>query len=278
MRLFGTCFAQFRGNHIPMKFNPKFIAAAGLLAALVTLGSSSVRADDPDEQAFATVGSPNGGGNSNPSGGAAWDSSVGNGGFNFHNGPIIGDWDDFADFGSLVFNATFQNTSFDNTGSISTNYIQPWGVDSNTATYGQTFVDPAGAGNLLSFSFFLQGGNDGPISFQAFAMTWDGSLIGGQPHDESNATILYASQPINYTPNGASLGSGDWQEITVNIPQGGLALTGGDDYLIGLSTLGVDQLVPTGPGSSVPDAASTLALLGVAFGGLVVFRRRLQLA
>ncbi len=258
-----------------MKFNIKLVSSA-LVAALVAIGTSNVRAQSGE--AWATAGSPNGGGPYAGGGAASYDSSVGGGGFNFHNGPIIGDWDDFADFGTLIFNATFQNTSFDNTSMLTTNYIQPFGVSSYglTATYGQTFVDPTGAGNLTSFSFFLQG-SDAPFSVQAFAMTWDGGLIGGEAHDESSATILYASEPFLFTPNGASWGSGTWEEVTVTIGGGGLALTAGDDYLIGLSTLGVSQLVPTGPGISAPDATSTLALLGVTLGALVLLQRRLRL-
>jgi hypothetical protein len=261
-----------------MKLKLTCFAYSGALAALMTMGASNVRAQDYDEQAWATAGGFFGGGNSSPQGAAAWDSDVGGGGFNFHNGPIIGDWDDFSDYGTLIFSANFQNSSFNNTALLSSNYVYNWGVEpANTATYGQTFVDPAGAGNLLNFSFFLQGGNDGPISYQAFVMTWAGGLIGGESHDESFSTILYASEPSNYTPNGASLGSGDWQEITWSIPDGGLPLVAGDDYLIGLSTLGVSQLVPVGPGISAPDVTSTLVLLGAAFCGLALLQRRMRL-
>lgn len=258
-----------------MKLNLKLIASSGLVAALVTIGTSNVRAQSGE--AWATAGSPNGGGPYAGGGAAAYDALVGGGGFNFHNGPIIGNWDDFADFGTLIFNATFQNTSFDNTSMLTTNYIQPFGVPPDlTATYGQTFIDPTGAGKLTSFSFFLQG-SDAPFSVQAFAMTWNGGLIGGEAHDESAATILYASEPFTFTSNGAAWGSGTWEEVTATIGGGGLALTAGDDYLIGLSTLGVGELTPTGPGISAPDTTSTLVLLGVALGAIVLLQRRLRL-
>jgi hypothetical protein len=89
--------------------------------------------------------------------------------------------------------------------------------------------------------------------------------------------VLYASEPALYTSNGDSLGSVVWQEVTATIPDGGLSLTGSDDFLIGLSTLGVHLLIPVGPGIPAPDATSTLVLLGLAFGGLAVLQRRLRL-
>jgi len=255
-----------------MKLINKLFGSAGILAGLLVVGPSAFAQSG---EAWATAGSPNGGGNDSPLGAAAWNASVGGGGFNFHNGPIIGNWDDFADFGTLIFNATFQSTSFDNTAQITTNYIQPFGIDGNTATYGQTFVDPRDAGNLMSFSFFLQG-SEAPFSVQAFVMTWDGGLIGGEAHDESTATILYASEPFTFTPNGAAWGSGTWEEVTANIGGGGLPLTPGGDYLIGLSTLGVDELVPHGPG--VPDAACSLLLIGLGLVSLALMRCRLALS
>lgn len=251
---------------------PLIRALGGGAIALLLLAVSTVNAQT-DPQAWATAGSPDGGGNNSPSGGAAWSGSVGGGGFNFHNGPIIGDWDDFADFGTLIFNASFDSGSFNNAADLSSNYIWNWGLEpDNTATYGQTFVAP-NYGNLDSFSFYLQGGDDGSYDIQAFVMTWSGGLIGGESHDESHASILWASQPFLYTPNNASLGSDVWQEVTANIPDGGLSLTAGDDYLIGFSTLGVQYLPPVGPGSNVPDTASSLVLLGAALAGLAGLRR-----
>ncbi|HEY3757296.1 MAG TPA: hypothetical protein VGL42_14185 [Opitutaceae bacterium] len=253
------------------------LASSAFLASVAIIGTTAAHAQT-DAQAWATIGSSDGGG---PGGGAApYNSNIGGGGFNFHNGPIIGDWDDFADFGDLIFNATFANASWDNTADISTNYIWNWGLEpDNTATYGQTFIAPSGAGNLMSFSFFLQGGNDGSYNYQGFVMSWEGSLIGGQSHDESTSTLDYASEPILYTPNGQAIGSGDFQEVTVTIGGGGLALTPGDAYLFGLSTLGVSQLHPVGPGiPSAPDTASTIALLVAALGGVFAFRRRMSVA
>ena len=205
-----------------MKHAFKIIAVAAAAAGMYTTALSQV-----DNQAWATEGGYFGGGNSSPQGAANYNSAIGHGGFNFHNGPIIANWDDFNDYGTLIFNATFANGQFDNTAALSTNYVYNWGLEpANTATYGQSFIAPD-LGNLQSFSFFLQGGNDGSYDVQAFVISWSGSLIGGQPHDESGSTLLYASNPFLYTPNGAGLGSGTWQEVTANIGGGGLDLTAG---------------------------------------------------
>src|SRR5664280_1073425 len=52
----------------------------------------------------------------------------------------------------------------------------------NTPTVGETFVDPAGANLLNSFTFYLKGSAGSQISFQGEAFNWFGNLNpGGGP-------------------------------------------------------------------------------------------------
>lgn len=198
-------------------------------------------------------------------------SGVGGGGFNFNNGPVIGFWDNFADFGDLILKATFDNSiTFDNTSAESGSTIQPWGVGGATATYGQTFIAPTGATKLLDFTFYIKdyAGEDNSFSYQAFVMTWSGaSLLGGSSSDQTGSTVVYASTPLTY------VGTDALQTITSSIGGGGLTLTEGDYYLFGLTTLGAHAVPPVGPG--VPDQASSVFLLVLGLGGIVAFRRRI---
>ena len=64
----------------------------------------------------------------------------------------------------------------------------PFG-ETNTATYGQTFVAPT-ASRLLSFTLFLAPSNDpGSVDFKFYVMAWDGAKATG--------AVLYASQATN---------------------------------------------------------------------------------
>lgn len=200
---------------------------------------------------------------------------VGGGGFNFNNGPVIGNWDNFADFGDLILKAHFNNgVTFDNTAFMTSSTIQPWGLasDGNTATYGQTFIAPTGATKLLDFTFFINdfGGGAG-FSYQAFVMTWSGSsLLGGSSSNQTGSTILYASNPL------AFVGDGTAQAVTSVIGGGGLTLTAGNSYLFGLTTLGAQAVPPTGPGiDRVPDSGSMALMLALGLGSMALLRRRM---
>jgi hypothetical protein len=91
------------------------------------------------------------------------------GGFNFdNNGNDFGaltssPWDDFSDFGDLAFSATFAGSP---TGAPtqSTSTVPSWPPGSlitafgvgTTTTYGETFVAPAGATALDSYTFYVE--------------------------------------------------------------------------------------------------------------------------
>jgi hypothetical protein len=65
----------------------------------------------------------------------------GGGGFNFNNGPVVGVWDDFGDFGDLAFSATLSTGNLDTFPSWdSSTAIGTWGNPQGTQVYGQTFV------------------------------------------------------------------------------------------------------------------------------------------
>lgn len=197
---------------------------------------------------------------------------AGGGGFNFNNGPVIGTWDNFADFGDLILKATFDNSiSFDNTSYEDGTTIQPWGVSGATATYGQTFIAPVGATKLLDFTFYVKdyAGEDNSFSYQAFVMTWSGSsLLGGSSSNQNGSSIIYASNPLTYT------GTDALQAITSSIGGGGLSLTEGNYYLFGLTTLGATAVPPVGPGVNVPDQANSILLLTLGLGAITAVRRR----
>lgn len=84
----------------------------------------------------------------------------GGGGFNFNNGPLVGTWDDFADFGDLAFTASLSTGNLDTTGAWDgSQSIAPWGVDGATAVYGQTIVvkTPDASATLSLFALGLAG-------------------------------------------------------------------------------------------------------------------------
>jgi hypothetical protein len=112
-------------------------------------------------------------------------------------------------------------TEYNNFGGGYNDWWHPFG-NPNTATYGETFSAPTSGGtSLTSFSFYM--GNPyvpGDIQLSAYIATWTGSNIG---------TVLYSSPMVDY----ANIGDA---ELTFDT--GGLALTGGADYVAFLSVSG----------------------------------------
>jgi len=51
--------------------------------------------------------------------------------------------------------------------------VQPWGI-TNTATYGQTVLVPAGENFLTSFTFTFDSGPDSQTPFRAHVFSWNG--------------------------------------------------------------------------------------------------------
>lgn len=95
--------------------------------------------------------------------------------------------------------------------------IQPFG-ETNTATYGQTFTVGADS-SLNSFSFFINDSvNPDYVDFEAYVMSWDGSMATG--------SILYQSAGMSTTNNG---GLDGMEQFTINT--GGLDLTAGSQYV-----------------------------------------------
>lgn len=237
-----------------MKFTLPVFKSIALAASLsLAFSATSARADDFDYSAWSTTPTHTGG--------------VGGGGFNYNNSSsLIGTWDNSADFGDLIFIAHFNNTTFDNTALQSDSFISAWGA-TQTATYGQSFVAGEGTTSLNDFTFFVNDfGTGSTIMYQAFVMTWTGGLHTGTSSDQSSSTLLYASNPLAY------VGNGSFQAVTSTI-EGGLSLTAGNSYLIGLTTLGSNVVPPTGA-SHVPDQTSSAVLLALGAGVAVAGRRR----
>jgi hypothetical protein len=122
---------------------------------------------------------------------------------------------------------------------------------------------------LLNYTFYINdGGSGADFTYQAIVTDWSGGLLGGAAH-AGPSTILFASTDDTY------VGNGTFEAITVNIPDGGLTLTPGDTYFMGLTTLtGADKIPPTGPG--VPDSGSAMALMATALTGLCGIARRFR--
>jgi hypothetical protein len=109
-------------------------------------------------------------------------------------------------------------TSWDGSGSISA-FGNP-----NTATYGQTFVAPSSL--LDDFTFYVDGEVGVSLSMKAFVWSWSGPLQGNG--GQATGTPLYlSSTSIPFS------GTGVFQAVTINT--GGVTLTPGSDYVIGLT-------------------------------------------
>jgi hypothetical protein len=237
----------------PFRYLPSCAAAAGLLCCGLLQNGQAQNTTHWGDILFQHV------------------ANSGGGGFNFNNGPIIpGTWDDFADFGDLAFQAQFNNgNSFNTVPSWNgSSTIQPFGPPpNNTETYGQTFIAPAGSTKLTSFTFYINDNGDGAnFPYQGLVTDWSGSLVGGASHAAPN-NILFAGAVETY------VGDGTFQAITINIPDGGLDMTAGNAYFLGLtSEPGSQVLPPIGPGAS-PDAGSSMLLLGLGLSGIAAMRR-----
>ncbi len=116
--------------------------------------------------------------------------------------------------------SAFADTTINNFNGYN-DYWHPYGDNSSsTQTYGELFTAPTnGDSNLTSFSFYTGNPIDsGNIITGAYIATWTGSNAG---------SLLFTSPQITYDNAGN-------EQITVNT--GGLALTGGAEYVMFLST------------------------------------------
>jgi len=136
-----------------------------------------------------------------------------------------------------VFDTT---TSWDGSSGIST-FGNP-----DTATYGQTFVAPSGA--LDDFTFYLNGEVGVSLSMKAFVWSWSGPLQ-GNGGQATGAPLYLSSTSIPFS------GTGAYQAITIDT--GGVTLTPGSDYVIGLT---------------ISDPADYAASSGVTSWGAVLFQ------
>ena len=102
------------------------------------------------------------------------------------------------------------------------NYIERWGDDGTTPTYGQTITVPSNGDNVLaSFTFEMMGSPS--INFDANVQAWNGNATTGSP--------LFSAV-------GTTLGSAGFNAYTFN-PS--LALTPGAVYVLYFTTIGVSQ-------------------------------------
>lgn len=121
-------------------------------------------------------------------------------------------------------------TIYDTTGSWNgTSFIGYFGVPT-TATYGQTVTVPASDPLLESFTFYIN--LQANIDFQGYVYQWDPVL------SRATGAALYTSGVTN------TEGSGEFEEISFDT--GGLALTAGTQYVLFVSTSGLQG--PTGSG------------------------------
>ncbi len=121
-------------------------------------------------------------------------------------------------------------TGFDTTPSWDgSSSIAPFGSP-QTATYGQTFVAPAG-GDLQSFTFFPEG--SATLQAQALVYAWSGSLLGGNSPQGAIGPALYASAPFTIAPTGGVF-------VPYTATTGGLALTPGASYIALFTVSGPD--------------------------------------
>jgi hypothetical protein len=120
----------------------------------------------------------------------------------------------------LVAMSGFAATSINNFTGFN-DYWHPYGDGSDsTQTYGELFTAPTnGDNNLTSFSFYTGDPIDsGNIITGAYIATWTGSNAG---------SLLFSSAQITYDNNGNE---------KVSVDTGGLALNGGAEYVMFLST------------------------------------------
>ena len=98
-----------------------------------------------------------------------------------------------------------------------TQIFQPFG-ESNTATYGQTFIVGADT-QLDNFTFFMNDNlNTDTVDFEAFVMAWDGVKATG--------SILFQSEPMTTTNNN---GSDGFEAFAIDT--GGVNLVAGNQYV-----------------------------------------------
>jgi hypothetical protein len=124
--------------------------------------------------------------------------------------------------------------TIDTTGSWDgSNYIWNWG-NPDTSTYGQTVTAPVGSTTLNDFTFYLNFFNSynfgslpiGPVNYQAFVYSWDGSHATGP--------ALYAS-PVTLSPNSPNV------FVPVTFNTGGTPVTAGSSYVLFFTTAGIPQ-------------------------------------
>jgi hypothetical protein len=93
-------------------------------------------------------------------------------------------------------------------------YMNPFGHSSNTSTYGQAITAPLTDSVLKTFTFYME--QDTAIVFRGEVYAWDGA--------EATGPNLWESGPMSTTnPNIFE---------PIEFDTGGLALTGGQDYVM----------------------------------------------
>ncbi|NDB68968.1 MAG: hypothetical protein EB015_13365, partial [Methylocystaceae bacterium] len=106
-------------------------------------------------------------------------------------------------------------SSWDNT-----NFTGTWGVP-NTATYGQTFTAPAGAGYLNTFQVYLKNFSGSQVNYQAYLYSWDGAHATG---------LAIFAGAVSQAPNSPS----SFTPVLINT--GSAPVTAGSNYVFFLTT------------------------------------------
>jgi hypothetical protein len=188
--------------------------------------------------------------------------------------------------------------------------IQPWGPF-GTQTYGETVVVPTGATRLFDFTFYIKAPTGTSITAQGEVYNWSGNMHGGNPPQGVSGAALYTGSSFLYAGNDAfqaitvsiagglvvtpgehivmdlmSLvgnGNAQWGDIlfqhVANDGGGGFNFNNGpsssaiwDDF----ADFGDLAFIADFNGEqSVPDAGSTVVLLGVAIMVVGLVHRRL---
>lgn len=130
--------------------------------------------------------------------------------------------------GTAVSSAIAGNITWDTTPEWNgTDEMGLFGVP-NTATYGQTFIAPAGAVALQDFTFLIRASANSHLIATPFVMQWSGDLTGGTPTPGGAVgPTLHLGSTITLDPTPG------FEEILVNV--GSVPVTPGNAYVIGMT-------------------------------------------
>jgi len=139
-------------------------------------------------------------------------------------------------------------------------YTVGLGLVGGRSKWNFDFYVNSAAGDLSDYTFSLvEAGNGHTFSFDPTAIGDDV----GAPNSKGN------SESLDFTPFGTALGYNPNQNDTYKFTL---------EAFLGGNEIGADSITVVAGTGSVPDAASTMSLLGLSFGALVGLRRRFNRA